>query len=83
MGEGSGVEEAVVMRTRRVQGLDVLFVGNRANVMIEVGKRVVEEVVGGDSVFGSGVEEGERSGKAGRLLAALGFAAEPKRELAD
>jgi len=91
--EGGGVEEEkgaaedLVMRMRRVQGLDILFVEEGAAVVDEVGGGVVEEEEEGEvcesPVDGSGVEEEERSGRAGGLFAALGFAAGPKRESAD
>ncbi len=91
MEEGSGVVEGaaedLVMRMRRVQGLDILFVEEGAAGVDEVGRGVVEEkeeeVVCEGLADGSGVEEGERWGRAGGLFATLGVAAESKRESAD
>jgi len=89
--EGSGEEgvvevRAVVMRMRRVQGLDILFIGEGVVVVDKVGRGVAMEeegFVGEGPVSGNGVEEGDLSSREGGLFASLGFVAEPKRESAD
>lgn len=90
MEEGSGVVEGaaedLVMRMRRVQGLDILFVDEGAAGVDEVGRGVAMEeegFVGEGPASGNGVEEGDLSSREGGLFASLGFAAEPKRESAD